>query len=140
MQNNPNPMDPKIAEYLRFVSDDPLVMSDDEIHLFLEEEGFDLQAFQSRLAGDVETAIKKARLVAARDGLIHRAHESARVLSMTAEEKLREIQERLGLLGGNAAAVYNRNRAEAQDEEDLDELLWELRRLAARSDEADGKS
>ena len=132
--------DEALAEFISYV-EDPRLMDEEELDLFLAEAGFDLAAFDKRLDADIEKALRKAQLSEARASraqfLRNQVRRAAETIAMTLEEKRSEIERRLGLLGsGQAAAVFNRNYESAADEEDLDDLLESLRALDERSDDA----
>jgi len=123
---------------LAFLDEDPLEMNEAELDLYLDEAGLDFQKFNTRLTSDMETAVKKARLSSARANrasFLTKAKHAIDIAGMTIEQKRAEIQQRLGLLDGNAALVYNRNYETAEDEDDLDDLLSDLRSLDERADD-----
>lgn len=128
--------------FLAFLDEDPTQMTEGELNAYLGEAGLDFEKFNARLANDIELAMKKARLALAKSErltFLGAAKQVIDLAAMSLEQKRAEIRERLGLLSGNAAAVYNRNYENAEDEEDLDDLLTGLRSLDERADgNADG--
>lgn len=125
---------------LAFLDEDPTVMAEEEIDEYLSEAGFDFPAFNHRLNESIELATRSSRLVEARSNratFLSRAKESIDLATMNVEQKREEIQARLGLLGGSAAAVYNRNYENTADEDGLDELLHDLRSLDQRAEDHD---
>ena len=129
-----------LSNLLAFLDEDPAVMAEEELDEYLSEAGFDFLAFTNRLNEDIELAIRSSRLVEARSNratFLSRAKELIDLATMSVEQKREEIQARLGLLGGSAAAVYNRNYENTADEDGLDELLHDLRSLDERAGDHD---
>lgn len=129
-----------LSTMLTFLDDDPANMSEAELDAYITEAGLDFKAFNDQLTSAMDLGIKKARLGAARSGratFLESAGRFVDATAMTLEEKRVEIQQRLGLLSENAAAVYNRNYENAEDEEDVDALLADLRSLDERTDQKD---
>ncbi|MGV3615753.1 MAG: hypothetical protein ACO1SV_10505 [Fimbriimonas sp.] len=128
--------DEAMAEFVSYV-EDPRLMDDEEVSTFLAEAGFDFATFDARLSADIDLAKKQARLAEARESrgnFLKRAQRAAEDVVLSLDEKRAEIQQRLGLLGGQSAAVFNRNYQDAEDEEDIDDLLESLRALDERAD------
>ncbi len=142
MQNNHNNKrrqspEESLSAFLGFLDEDPVQMTEVELDAYLTEAGLDFEKFNNRLTADIELATKKARLATAkaeRRTFLSAAKQRFALAAMSLEEKRAEIQDRLGLLSGNAASVYNRNYDDAVDEEDLDDLLTGLRSLDERGD------
>ena len=144
-QNSSRRTTPKeaLTSFLTFIEEDPASMDRDELDAYLAESGFDFAVFNERLTRDIEQAVKKARLIeakASRDRFVHRVRQVVSTAAMTIEEKRAEIQQRLGLLGGQAAGVFNRNYENAEDEEGLDSLLADLRALDDRTQDRSDES
>lgn len=134
-QGQPKP-DAAMRSFLSFVTDARL-MEEDELDELLSEVGIDYAAFDARLTNDIERAKGKAFLKQAsvnRGAFKDRIQRKVSTFAMSLEEKRREIEQRLGLLGnGQAATMFNRNYENAEDD-DLDGLLESLRALDERAD------
>ncbi|HQU19462.1 MAG TPA: hypothetical protein PLA92_10485 [Fimbriimonadaceae bacterium] len=116
-------------------------MSEAELDAYLSEAGLDFEKFNTRLTNDLDVAVRKARLIASRSEratFFGAAKHVIDLAAMTLDQKRTEIQARLGLLSGNAALVYNRNYENVEDEDDLDDLLSDLRSLDERAGGDDG--
>lgn len=124
-----------LSTFLAFLDDDPTQMTEIELDAYLREAGLDFEKFNIRLTKDIELALKKARLATAqsdRQTFLSSAEQVLDLAALSVEQKKAEIQERLGLLTGSAALVYNRNY-EGIEDEDLDEFLTGLRSLDERN-------
>ena len=141
-ENDKTPASPQdsLKNLLAFLDEDPAVMTEAEIDEYLGEAGFNFEAFSARLNESIELATRGSRLAGARSDrarFLSRAKEWIDLATMTLEQKREEIQARLGLLGGSAAAVYNRNYENTTGEDGLDELLRDLRSLDERAEDHD---
>lgn len=131
-----------LAQFLRFADEDPREMEEPDLDAFLAEAGIDFVAFDKRLSHDIQIAHKKAKLHSAKENrrsFVQRAAEVIDLATMSREAKRVEIRQRLGVIGGMAAAtVFNRNYEAAETEEDIDALLADLRALDERADDGSG--
>jgi len=139
MRNKNNePRDPQRAlrAFLQFIEDDPRTMDGADLDAYLTENRIDYSQFSARLDKDIELAQKKQRLLLAQHGrqsFLSKAKQVVDTLTMTIEAKRAEIQRKLGALDGTAATVFSRKYEIAEEEDDLDELLRDLRDLEQRA-------
>ena len=132
------PADQALSQFMDFV-EDPLLGDEEEALELLQGAGFNFDAFNARLSTTIEQATKKARLNEARvsrEGFVARTKRSVSSLAISLEEKKAEIEQRLGMIGGLAAARYHRNFQETNDETEIDDLLQTLRELDERIEDA----